>query len=362
MNAETQISAAADLVVAVTNDPGIVLLDTEKFDAWYDSLKAKAPTDVDVSTEKGRKALRSYAAEVRSEKAGINRARLALTKNWRDMVDQCNAAGKLIDERLEALAIEVRKPLTDWEEAEKARVAECEAMIARIKAAATVTMDDTAASVRERGMEIYGTKEAITAERYQDHYEPAMQARSDTIGVLKAALDRLTREEAEREELARLREAERLRQEEEARVAAAQEAARREAEELRAYEERRIAAEKAEAERIERAKQEAAEAERLRVQREHEEALAAERRRAEEAERVAQAERDRIAAQQKAREQEEARVAAEQARREADQAHRTAIKSAAKTAIMSCGADEETARKIVMAIIANEIPAVKLEF
>lgn len=29
---------------------------------------------------------------------------------------------------------------------------------------------------------------------------------------------------------------------------------------------------------------------------------------------------------------------------------------------MSCGADEEAARKIVMAIIAGEVPGVKLEF
>ncbi|WP_347271879.1 hypothetical protein [Rhizorhabdus histidinilytica] len=362
MNAPTKIESGTDIALAVTNDPGIVLLDTEKFDAWYDSLKAKAPADADVSTKKGRDALRSYAAEVRSEKAAIDKARLRLTKDWRDMVDQCNAAGKIIVERLETLAAEVRKPLTDWEEAEKARVAECEAMIARIKAAATVTIEDTAETVRVRGSEIYGLQSEITVERYQDRYETAMQARSDTIGVLKSALDRLTREEAERAELERLRAEAAERERVEAEKRAAEEAERERAEQERIAEERRIAAEQAEAERIERVKREAAEAERLRVEREHQEALAAERRRAEEAEAAAQAERDRVAAEQRAREQEEARVAAEQARREADQAHRTAVKSAAKTAIMSCGADEETARKIVMAIIAGEVPAVKLEF
>lgn len=56
------------------------------------------------------------------------------------------------------------------------------------------------------------------------------------------------------------------------------------------------------------------------------------------------------------------RLADEQAKRDRDQAHRTAVKSAAKTAIMSCGADEETARKIVVAILANEIPNVTLRF
>lgn len=34
----------------------------------------------------------------------------------------------------------------------------------------------------------------------------------------------------------------------------------------------------------------------------------------------------------------------------------------AASAIMSCGVDEETARKIVVAILANEIPNVTLRF
>ncbi|MEG8223851.1 hypothetical protein OSJ57_25115, partial [Sphingomonas sp. HH69] len=116
------------------------------------------------------------------------------------------------------------------------------------------------------------------------------------------------------------------------------------------------------AERIERAKveaaeqaarkaQEAAKAEQDARDREHARQLA-----------EAQAERDRIAAQEKARIAEQEAAAAAQAKRDADKAHRTKVKAAAKTAIMSCGADEDTARKIVMAIIAGEVPAVSLRF
>ena len=103
-------------------------------------------------------------------------------------------------------------------------------------------------------------------------------------------------------------------------------------------------------------------AERDRIQREHEEALAAERRRAEEAERTAQAERDRAAKEEADRKAEAEREAAAQAKRDADLKHRSAVKTAAKQAIMSCGADEETAKKIVLAIIAGEVPAVSLRF
>ncbi len=374
MNAVAELlpeTAGTDLAVAVQANPGIVLLDTEKFDVWYETLKASAPTDADVTTRKGQDALRSYAAKVRSEKASIDKARLRLTKEWRDMTAQANEAGKIIGERLESLAVEVRKPLTDWEEAEKARVAECEATIERIIAAGTVTLDDTAATVRERGAAIWQTE--IDAERFGALFDRASTAKDHTVSLLKTALARLTQEEADRAELDRLRAEAAEREAREQAEREAREAEERAEAEAKAAEERRIAAEKAEAERIARVEREAAEraqreaeaaarAEQERRDRQHAEALAAERRRAEEAERAAQAERDRIAAEEAARKNEADRIAAEQAQREADQAHRTAVKTAAKQALMTCGADEETARKIVVAILAGEVPNVTLRF
>ena len=98
------------------------------------------------------------------------------------------------------------------------------------------------------------------------------------------------------------------------------------------------------------------------MQREHEEQLAAERRRAEEAELAARAERERIAAEQAERERQEREQREERARLEADQAHRNAVKGRAKQAIMSCGADEDTARKIVLAILAGEVPHTTISF
>ncbi|SEJ15971.1 hypothetical protein SAMN05428950_1011310 [Sphingomonas sp. OV641] len=360
-----------ELTVAVQANPGIVLLDTEKFDVWYENLKASAPTDADVTTRKGQEALRSFAAKVRSEKAAIDKARLRLTKEWRDMTAQANEAGKTIGERLERLAVEVRKPLTDWEEAEKARIAECEATIERIITAGTVTLDDTAASVRERGAAIWQAE--IDAERFGALFDRATTAKDHTVSLLKTALARLTQEEADRAELEKLRAAAAEREAREQAEREAREAEEIAAAEAKAQEERRVAAEKAEAERIQRVEREAAEraqreaeaaarAEQERRDREHAEALAAERRRAEQAERDAQAERDRIAAAEAARQKEADRLAAEQAKRDADQKHRTKVKTAAKEALITCGADDETARKIVIAIIAGEIPNVSLRF
>jgi colicin import membrane protein len=371
LDLEPQTSASTDIAVIIAQDHAVALLDREKFNAFYAKLKADAPTDVDIATNKGRDTIRSYAAKVRSEKAAIDKDRLRLTKEWRDLTSQVNSAGKEIEEQLETLAVEIRAPLTAWEEAEKTRANECRLVIDNMRAAKVIAEEDTAASVRQRGTRVYQTE--LDPTRFGELLAEAESVKQDAIETLKRALARLTQEEADRAELAKLRaereEADRVAAEN----AAAEEAERQRAEQERIAEERRAAAEKAEADRIaaaekaaaeraQREAEEAAQAERDRVQREHDAALLAERARADDAERAAQAERDRIEADRVAAAAEAKRIADEQAAREANKAHRTRIKTAAKQAIMTCGADEETAQKIVLAIIAGEVPAVRLEY
>lgn len=415
---KSQSIASNDIVSTVTQNPGIVLLDREKFDAWYEKLSAKAPTNVDVATKKGRDELRSFAAEVRSEKAAIDKARLRLTKEWRDMTAQANEAGKEIEKRLETLAVEVRKPLTDWEEAEAARVERCRAVIDGLKAMALVELDDTAAMVRERGTVAWKT--TLDANIFGDMLPEAEAAKATTVETLKRALDRLTKEEADKVELERLRaeaearaEADRLA--EERAEAERQETARKDAERIAAEQakERERAEEEAATARIEQARKDAAEAAQREAEQEKE-AAEAKRRYARQIidhikevglgmiggqtypygvllheleEKIiinddlgdmqdevrtirdatlvnvkAAMERAQERAAREEREAEQRQLAEKQAEREANRAHRTRVQRTAKEAIMTCGADEDTARKIVLAIIAGEVPAVTLRF
>lgn len=372
-------ATATDIVVVVTQNPGLVLLDSEKFDAFYTRMKAETDKMVaDTSTAKGRDEIRSMAARVVRSKTAIDKARLTLTKEWRDKTKLANDAGKVIEERLDGLADHVREPLTKWEAAEKARVDTCRATIAELAIAKIIAEDDTAASVRARGSQVYNTE--LDAGQYGDMLPEAAAAKEEAVATLKRALARLTQEEADRAELVKLR-AER---EEQDRLAAEREADaqaerdRIEAELITA--ERKAAAEKADAERIRFAQEAAAQAARDEAakaaraeqdarDRAHQEELAAERAKALEAERQRQAEadcsaeveRERAAAEAAAKAEAE-RVAKEQAKRVANQTHRTKIKTAAKQAIMTFGCDEETAQKVVMAVIAGEIPAVSLAF
>ncbi len=377
MNIATTMTPGTDLLAAVEKDTSVVLVNAEAFEAWLIDLRAKVEgLDSDVSVRKNREAIREAAAEIGRKKASVERDRLRLTKEWRDLTAKVNAAGKDINEKLEGLQAEVRQPLTVWEEREKLRISNCERLIAEIKASAIVTLEDTAEAVRDRGTEVYLTK--IDAAQFGDMYENAMQARSDTIGALKLALDRLTREEAERAELARFRAAE---AEREAKEAEQREKAEREAAELAEIERQkaRVAAEEqARKDREAQIAKDAADRAEREMARIHEEALQEERDRLAVIERHHAAHLAQLALEKEEREQAEAdRIAAkakadaEEARLAKNRAHRAQYMGEAKIAIMAAAnaghaverpITEAAAVAIVRAIVAGSIPHIALDF
>jgi len=420
MNAVTKIDTAVagnDIVAAVTQEPQIVLLDQEKFDQFYERMKAETDkVDADVLTPKGRDEIRSMAYRVTRSKTAIDAAAKQLTEEWRTKTAAVNEQRKVIVGRLDTLAAEVRKPLTEWEEAEKARVDGCRAIIDGFKAKSVVTLEDTADTVRARGSEVYKTE--LDPDVFAEMLDEAQNAKDEAVRILQAALARLTKEEADRAELERLRAENEAREAKETADREAREAAEKLAEEQRQEQQRKADAEQAEAERIANAEREAADKARIAAEELAQRKLDEERSAREAAEaRAAKIQHQRewsqkiiqycadvangfIGGQHQAYailhreltekvtataeefgdfapDVEKARIEAlaklvetkrqgderrEREAREADQAHRTQVKTAAKTALITCGADEETARKIVMAILAGEVPHVRMEF
>lgn len=370
----------------VDDQARVVLLDGEAFDAFYERMKAETDKHVpDVTTDKGRKAVIALARRVTTTKTAITAAAKGLTEGWRQQTATVNAARKPIEEKLAELAAEVRRPVTEWENAEAARVERNRAVIDDMRQAATVTLDDTAASVEERGRRIHGI--AFGEGWSADEEAEAVAVKAATVQALVAARNRLRQEEADKAELARLRQEaeERAAREAEAQAAReAEEAARRaEEERLAAIErenERQRQAEAAEAERLERERTQAAERARIAAEQaaeaaqrerdaEHARNLAAERTERERIEREAQEERDRAAQAERQRQEAEAaaqrereRIAAEDAKRAANRAHVAKVMGAAKEAIMTCGVTEDQARSIVTAIKAGLVPAVGITF
>jgi len=261
---------------------------------------------------------------------------------------------------METIRDRVRAPATEWETREANRKAEADALLDKLRSAAVVTIADTVESVQARLDDIRGIN--LSDELLGLRTEMAVGLRDDAVKALQDALEHLRTIEADRAEAARLRadqerrdaeEAERLRAERER-----QEQARREKEDAD-----RIAREREEAAtRAAREAEARAEAERIRMEREKQAEIDAANERARLAEEAAQQERDKIASERQAALDRKAAEDAERQRIEADQAHRKRVRTEVKDAIMTCGADEETAKKIVLAMQAGEIPHVTLSF
>jgi colicin import membrane protein len=208
--------------VIIKRAASIVLLHPERFDQFYERVKARTEEFTpDLSSAKSRAEVASRAFEVTKVGTTLNKAGLALTEDWRARTKAVNDARMPMVERMKQLAAEVRRPLTEWEEAEDTRVAANDATLAEIRQAAIVTPEDTSETVAARGREVY-LRTFDAPQWLEDEANEAELAKGHTVNTLLAAKARLVKEEqdrAELEELRREREAriERERQEGEAR-------------------------------------------------------------------------------------------------------------------------------------------------
>ncbi|EHK77728.1 hypothetical protein SM0020_12410 [Sinorhizobium meliloti CCNWSX0020] len=408
----TKTETATALVALVEANPTLVLIDDKKFEDFYEHVKAEAKAlPVDLSTEKGRKAIKSMAHKIARTKTAIDEAGKKLNAEARAKIDAVDESRRKIRERFDALKDEVRAPLTEWEEAEEERLAKVERFFNRMDACSKVALDDTAESVKYRHESL--SLITVELEVFHSRHTEAVQALDRTLSVLRDAYDRLTREEEERTELARLRAEKEERERQEAERKAAEERAeieRRVAEERKAREEAEAKRQEEERAKIaqeaeEKAKREAAEkleAERKEMQakledmqrraREEEEARhnaevarkqaeeRAEREKQEAAERekeharlseefakererkAAEAERQRIEREKAEQERVEREQREADAKRQADREHRGKVMGAAKAAIIEIGIPEDLAKDIVLAIAAGNVPHVSIQF
>lgn len=313
----------------------------------------------DLKTKKGRDAIASRAFKVRKIKT-------ALDGLGKEQVDRLKEIPKLIDaerkrmrDELDALADEVRKPLTEWEEAEANRIAMhrngLESMASQAREVGALNSDALRLRIESIEAEVIG-------ESWEEFEAEAHRVKTKALEILNAALTDRQKYEAEQAELAELR-----------RKQAEQEQKDREAEIARqAAEKARTDAEaKAQAERDAAAKREA-DAKAAQAKAEQDAKDAAERqRRAEEqaeAERLASVERAKQAAeaarQAEIKRQADAKAAeeAEQRRREADISHKASINNAALAAFIENGLPDECAKQAVILIAKGLIPAIKIQY
>lgn len=300
---ESKLTDATDIVeIGQSVNTDALFTDRATFDAMLSQIEAiadSAPTSVEAEAD--RKEIASIAYKIAKVKTRVDDAGKALTEDARKRIDAINGYRRTYKEALQSLQDKVRQPLTEYEEAEKARKAKADKALADFADIGQGRIDGQPADFDA----LFAKFETIPYGPELGEFEgPARAARDDAKLRLDAAYADWQAREAERAELEALR----------------QEKAEREAAEIAARRDAAIA---------ERAKQE---------------------------------ERDRIAKQEAAQlaEVEAKRLADE--KRAQDAAHVMEVQEAAAKAIMQDGVSAAVAIAIVKRIKAGGVPNVSIRF
>lgn len=355
------MSEATDLIVLPPKESALVVFSAPSgLEPYLEKIRAEVSAFVpDVSTRKGRDAIKSLAHKITRSKTALDSVGKELVAELKDVPKKIDAERKRVRDALDALRDEARRPLDEWEAKEAAREQAHMDGIVRMQVMAAGLDAADSSALAERIAEV---EQVAIGPQWEEFEAEAARTKDATLAALRPALEKRRQYEAEQAELARLREeqAAREQQEREQRIAReAAERAQREAEQ-RAQDERdatakREADAKAEAERRELE---------LKLQAER-----AEREKLEAQQRAEQAERDAEERARQAAEQERQRIADEQRReaeaarqREADTKHRASINRAALAAFIAHGFTEDQARKAITLIAKQQIPHISISY
>jgi len=293
-------------------------------------------------TLEGRKTIASAAYKVAQIKNSLDKMGKEESARQKEIPKKIDAERSRAWDILESLQHEIRRPLTDWEAAEKARASAHEENIAGMRALLDYHDRLNSSELTERLTQIEAVK---LGEHWEEYEVTAARIKDEVLTTLKQAYEKAKAHEEQQAELARLKAeaAAREQKEREERIAAdAARKARQDADEKSAVEKAKLQLE------TERSKL-----------REQEAKAAAEKAKKEADEKTARAvaaERERIAKEQE-------KAEAEAKKREANTRHRKKVIGEASKALEdAAGIDHETAELIVSLIAAGEVPHVSIHF
>ncbi|URW84458.1 hypothetical protein NBV64_08965 [Alcaligenes sp. DN25] len=355
------MTESTELIELPSEDTALATFTTPGgLDHYVEQVREKVSGTVyDMKIRKDREACAADAYKVTRTKTAIEKMGAALSAKYKEVPKQIDAQRREWNAKMDSLRDEVRKPLTDWEEAEERRVAQHRANLANIAGRATDVGGMDADSLRQR---LAAVESVAVDESWEEFEAEAHRVKAKALEILNAALAERQKYEAEQAELAELRrkQAEQEQKDREAEIARqAAEKARADAE-AKAQDERDAAAKreadaKAAADRAEQERAEAIERQKQAEARAEAEKLAAEQRAKDAAEAARQAEIKRQADAKAAEE-------AAQRKREADIAHKASINNAALAAFIENGLPNECAKQAVILIAKGLIPAIRIQY
>jgi hypothetical protein len=354
----------------------------KEMDTLVDEIRKKAlDFEPDTSTDKGRRKIASQSYKVSTSKTALIGLSNELTEEWRIKKNAVDAVRIKMCSDLDDVRDEVRKPLTDYEDAEKKKLAKFEEDINAIELTGSSALEcwqDMEDDNLDKLQKTIASWECKTDDAELQHkFNLVKEIATNKINL---AIEKRKAYDKEQAELKALREADAKRQEEEDERLAkeAEKALRDEQDRLDAVykakleKERADAAEKAKQEAEQKAKEDAekvAEEQDLltatleqnkrdadaTIQKQKDDAALAKLESDKRADQAAANERQKI------RDEENKRLADEK-RREADIEHQRKFNKEAVDGLVAAGMKKDMAIVVIKAIIVGDVPHVKLSY
>lgn len=347
---------STSLVVIQPTDIRAFFVESKNLDSVLAEIETLASNFTpDVTTAKGRKLIGSQAYSVARTKTFIDSLGKELVDAEKEIPKRIDATRKRVRDFCDELQARIRQPLTDFENAEKARVA---ALEKRLEDLRSIAQQLEVMSAYQPGTDVItrwiGTLDEISIDdSWEEYKERAQVAKDAGLVELRKAHEVAKEREAQQAEIERLK-AEQAKRDQEERERQIAEQARHEAEQ-------KALREKLEAEQREQAAKDA-QAKAEQDAKDAQERLIREQKES--------AERERLAAEQAA-ERERQRIAQEEANRKAEEERRAANVEHQRTYNREVIADmkqalsnlsDEDAITLLTAIVKHKVRHISIQY
>lgn len=192
------------LTVNEIKNPALVFV-ANGLDPILENIKASArkkAAELDISTPANRAAIISLSVEVRDEKTSLEKIRVALVADQKRALKLVDVEASRAWDELDALQKEIRKPVSDWEDAETARVQAHNDYLAEIATLQIIEPDALPADINSR---IQTIADIYAARDWQEFSVPAQKAIQAANFALADVKHRREKEIKDAAELTRLR-------------------------------------------------------------------------------------------------------------------------------------------------------------
>lgn len=345
------------LVVVEPVSVPVIFSKEENMIQIVDMIKAEvAKHEPDLTTKKGRDAIKSLAYTVTRSKTTLDNLGKDLVSDLKAKVGAVDAVRKIARDSLDTLKNEIKAPLEDWERKEEERVLKITETMNKLQAVQSQHLDDSESYINLRAY-----VEGIEITDDMDEFkEPATELKAQVLADLDRKISDMQKHEAEKAELEQLRREKLEREAEDLRLKQVEEAKERKLQIEKETKEREERIRKSEQERLEKEQHEALK----KAEREKEEALE----KAELEKKAAiQEERERIEREQKEKEAAAEKIRLAEEKKAANKRHQGKINREIVKALMNIGQGDEIlskqeAEEIVKAIATGKIPNVTINY